>query len=59
MRQEEAVKPVVDDATFMENVKEALENGHDRCCANCGVGTAGDDMDIHEKTCPEWAEWMR
>lgn len=49
--------PTVDDRTFMENVREALGNGYDRLCAHCGVGTAGDDMD--ERSCPEFAEWMR
>lgn len=46
--------PVVDDQTFMENVREALINGHDQCCAHCGVGTAFDGMDIHETQCPEY-----
>lgn len=50
--------PVVDDETFMENVREALGNGHDRVCAHCGVGTAGDGLDIHERFCPEWDERM-
>lgn len=50
--------PVVDDETFMENVREAHVNGYDRVCAHCGVGTAGDDMDIHERRCPEFTEWM-
>jgi len=45
--------PVVSDATFMENVREALENGYDRVCARCGVGTY-DDSDIHEMPCPEY-----
>jgi hypothetical protein len=47
---------VVDDETFMENVREALGNGYDRVCAHCGIGTAGDDMDIHERVCPEYDE---
>lgn len=51
--------PVVADAAFMENVREALGNGYERVCARCGVGTAGDDMDIHERACPEFKEWMR
>lgn len=51
--------PVVSDATFMENVREALGNGYDRLCAHCGVGTAGDGLDIHERACPEFnADWM-
>ena len=50
--------PVVDDATFMENVREALINGYDRCCSRCGVGTAFDDIDIHERACPEFVEFM-
>jgi hypothetical protein len=50
-------RPVVDDARFMQNVREALINGYDRLCANCGVGTAGDDMDMHERGCPEFREW--
>lgn len=54
----ESEVPVVDDQTFMGNVREALENGHDRCCARCGVGTAFDDMDIHERGCPEFVEFM-
>lgn len=45
--------PVVN-KTFMENVREALSNGYDRCCAHCGVGTSWDDMDIHERGCPEY-----
>jgi hypothetical protein len=48
--------PSVEDKDFMENVREALGNGYDRCCAHCGVGTAGDDMDIHERACPEWTK---
>lgn len=52
-------EPVVMDSTFMENVREALSNGYDRVCARCGVGTAGDDLDIHERTCPEFADWMK
>lgn len=51
--------PVVDEATFIANVHEALSNGHDRVCAHCGVGTSPDDLDIHERRCPEFAEWMR
>jgi hypothetical protein len=51
-------QPVVADATFMENVREALGNGYERVCAHCGVGTAGDDMDIHERACPEFDEAM-
>ena len=51
-------EPVVDDATFMENVREALSNGYDRLCARCGVGTAGDDMDIHERRCPEYVVFV-
>lgn len=50
-------EPVVSDARFMENVREALMNGYDRLCARCGIGTAGDDMDIHERACPEFTEW--
>lgn len=46
--------PVVTDVEFMENVVEALSNGYDRVCAHCGIGTAGDDMDMHERGCPEW-----
>ena len=48
--------PAVDDRTFMENVREALENGYDRVCALCGIGTAADGMDIHERRCPEFDE---
>lgn len=59
MTAETVDQPVVSDATFMENVREALGNGYDRVCANCGVGTAADDTDIHERACPEFAEWMR
>ena len=59
MNTEQAEQPVVPDDTFMENVREALVNGYDRVCARCGIGTAGDDMDIHERKCPEFAEWMR
>ncbi len=47
-------QPVIDDARSMENVREALGNGYDRLCARCGIGTAGDDMDIHEPACPEF-----
>jgi hypothetical protein len=54
----ETETPVVDDGTFMENVREALSNGCDRLCAHCGIGTAGDDLDIHERVCPEFSEWM-
>lgn len=50
-------KPVVDDDDFMDNVRDALENGYDRCCAHCGVGTAGDETEIHERECPEFREW--
>lgn len=52
-------QPVVADDTFMGNVRDALGNGYDRVCAHCGVGTAGDDMDIHERKCPEFREFMR
>lgn len=48
--------PAVDDATFMANAREALGNGYDRLCAHCGVGTATDDLDIHERACPEFDE---
>jgi hypothetical protein len=48
--------PVVDDATFMENVREALSNGFDRCCSCCGVGVY-DDSDMHERECPEYVEF--
>jgi hypothetical protein len=41
------------DGTFMENVREARENGYDRLCATCGVGVY-DASDIHERTCPEY-----
>jgi len=53
---ENRTDPVVIDATFMENVREALTNGYDAVCAACGVGLAGDDMDIHERACPEYLE---
>lgn len=49
-------QPVVDDHRFMENVREALTNGYDRVCAHCGVGTAYDGLDIHERRCPEFDE---
>jgi hypothetical protein len=49
-------RPVVDDETFMENVREALVNGYDRVCARCGVGTAPDNLDIHMSNCPEFDE---
>lgn len=45
--------PVVTDAEFMENVREALDNGYDRCCARCGTGTY-DGMEIHDRACPEY-----
>lgn len=45
--------PVVSDDKFMANVREAHFNGYDRVCAHCGVGTAADNMDIHERACPE------
>jgi hypothetical protein len=46
-------EPVVDNDTFMENVREALSKGFDRLCAHCGVGVY-DDSDIHERACPEY-----
>lgn len=49
-------EPVVDDATFMKNAREALSNGYERLCAYCGIGTARDGMDIHERRCPEFDE---
>ena len=49
-------QPVIDDAAFMKNVRDALGNGYDRLCAHCGIGTAGDDMDIHDRLCPEYDE---
>jgi len=52
-------EPVVSDETFMRNVREALGNGYDRLCAHCGVGTAFFNLDIHERACPEFDEWMR
>lgn len=51
-------QPVVDDAKFMANVREGLGNGCGICCAFCGVGLAGDDMDIHERGCPEFVEFL-
>lgn len=48
--------PVVSDETFMANVREALGNGYDRLCARCGVGVY-DESDMHERACPEYAEW--
>ncbi len=47
--------PVVDDKTFMENVRDAIENGYDRCCSHCGVGVY-DASDIHERRCFEFEE---
>lgn len=43
--------PVVDDATFMRNVKDGIENGYDRCCAWCGTGVF-DGMEMHDRACP-------
>lgn len=40
--------PTVDDQTFLENVREARENGFDLVCSECGAGMSGDGMDIHE-----------
>ena len=50
----------VDDKTFMENVREALSNGFDRCCSHCGIGVY-DESDMHERGCPEYVEptWLR
>jgi hypothetical protein len=45
----------VDDDRFMENVREARDNGYDRVCAACGVGVY-DESDIHERSCPEFVE---
>jgi hypothetical protein len=55
MTSETVTLPIVDDATFMDNVREALENGYDRCCARCGTGTY-DGYEIHEKSCPEYVD---
>ena len=43
----------VDEDTFMQNVREALSNGFDRCCSQCGVGIY-DDSDTHERRCPQY-----
>lgn len=48
-------QPAVDDVTFMENVREAIENGFDLVCSRCGVGVY-DESDIHERRCPEFKE---
>lgn len=48
----------VSDAAFLRNAQDARENGYDRLCAVCGVGTAPDDMDIHERGCPEYEEFQ-
>lgn len=50
---EQSDQPVVPDDTFMENVREALDNGYDRVCAHCGCAMA-DESDIHERRCPEF-----
>lgn len=47
---------LVSDETFMNNVREARENGYDRLCAECGVGVY-DDTDIHERGCSEYVEF--
>ena len=49
-------QPVVDDERFMDNVREALTNGYDHVCAQCGIGVAHDDMDMHERGCSEYTE---
>jgi hypothetical protein len=54
MTVEQDEQPVVADDIFMENIRDALSDGYDLACAHCGVGTAGDDMDIHERQCPEY-----
>lgn len=49
----EPEKTAVDDETFMENVREAIENGYDRCCVKCGTGVY-DGYEIHDRACPEY-----
>jgi predicted molibdopterin-dependent oxidoreductase YjgC len=44
--------PIVPDSTFMDNVREAHENGHEVVCAYCGVGVSPDGLDMHETGCP-------
>lgn len=44
--------PIVDDEQFMDNVREALDNGCEAVCAYCGTGLAGDGLDMHERACP-------
>ena len=55
MTEQSTETPVVSDETFMGNVREALENGYDRCCAHCGTGTY-DGYEIHERACPEYTD---
>lgn len=45
-------QPIVDDETFMENVREGLGNGCEAVCGYCGTGLAGDGLDMHESGCP-------
>lgn len=43
------------DRSFMDNVREARENGFDVVCVICGVGVS-DGLDIHERGCPLFVE---
>lgn len=36
---------------FMAEVAEAIENGCDWCCVECGTGIAGDGMEMHAPGC--------
>jgi hypothetical protein len=53
------IDPVVSDARFMVNVREALANGYATCCSYCGVGIYEDPdptiRETHERECPEFA----
>lgn len=55
MTEQSTETPVVSDEKFMANVREALENGYDLCCARCGVGIH-DESDMHERRCPQYKD---